>query len=92
MKRVSAGWVLGAILSVVASLALGLTLVWLNIERMDMAYGLKVLQTEMDEKDALADKLVLERNNLVAPYRLRQLAQEYNMEPAGSGRIRRMEQ
>ena len=79
-------------MSVVASLALGLTLVWLNIERMDMAYGLKVLQTEMDEKDALADKLVLERNNLVAPYRLRQLAQEYNMEPAGSGRIRRMEQ
>ena len=92
MKRVSAGWVLGAILSLVGSLALGLTLVWLNIERMDMAYGLKVLQTEMDKKDALADKLVIERNNLMAPYRLRTLAREYGMGPADSGHIRRMEQ
>ncbi|MBG0775067.1 MAG: hypothetical protein H0S85_01360 [Desulfovibrionaceae bacterium] len=90
MVRENSGFILGSILAVAASLVLGLTLVWLNIERMDMAYGLKQLQTEIDKGEALSAKLGVERDNLMSPYRLRRKAEEYGLAPAGQGQVRRM--
>lgn len=85
------GWILGMVLAAVTSLVLGLTLVWLNIERMDIAYGLQKLQAELDRDSAHASKLELERDNLLSPYRLRMKAQELGMRPAEPGQIRRLE-
>jgi uncharacterized protein with NRDE domain len=67
-----------------------MTLVWLNIERVDMAYGFKELQQELERRESLASKLRVERDNLVAPYRLRNKAAEYGMGPARSGQMRHM--
>jgi len=86
------GWILGVILAAVTSLVLGLTLVWLNIERMDIAYGLQKLQAELDSESAHTAKLELERENLITPYRLRRLADELQMRPAVPGQIRRMDE
>ncbi len=72
------------------SLVLGLSLVWCNIERMDMAYDLKTRQVSLDERKALLAKLEVERGNLLSPYRLRQKAEEYGLGPANQGRIRRL--
>lgn len=91
MNSNMSGWILGTILAAVTSLVLGLTLVWLNIERMDIAYGLQKLQAELDNSAAHGAKLELERDNLLAPYRLRRKAEELGMRPAMPGQIRRLE-
>ncbi|MFV0423346.1 hypothetical protein [Oleidesulfovibrio sp.] len=85
-------WILGMVLSLISGLVLALTLVWLNIERVDMAYGLKKLQVELNTKENHASKLEAERDNLLSPYRLRELAEGLGMGPAKPGQIRRMEE
>lgn len=82
------GWVLALILSVVASLVLGLALVWFNIERMDMAYDLKKLQAETDKRISLAAKLEVERDRLLSPSILYNKAKELDMRPARAGQMR----
>lgn len=84
------GWIIALVLSCVTSLVLGLMLVWFNIERVDLAYGLKKLQHEYDEQMAHSAKLEMERDNLRSPYRLRRMAEALGMRPADSGQIRRM--
>ena len=72
-----------------SALILGLVSVWLNIERVDKAYDLRRMEKRLDEQEALAAKLEVERNNLLSPIRLRELAQKYGFGPASQGQIRR---
>ncbi len=85
-------WVLAMILSVLTSLVLGLSLVWLNIERMDMAYALRKLQGELDGRAALTAKLEVERDRLMSPYELGRKAETMGMRGARPGQIRRIEE
>lgn len=89
MKGVSGAWVVVMILLFVAALVQGLGLVWVNIERVDLAYGIKKLQTQADNAESLISKLQVERDNLVNPRRLDQLAKDYGLGPAKPGQIRR---
>jgi hypothetical protein len=82
------GWWLP--LNLAGALILGLALVWLSIERVELAYSLKRLSTEHAELTALVDKLKTERNNLVSPHSLRRMAQELDLKPAQSGQLRRI--
>lgn len=70
------------------TLVLGLCVVWMNIERMDLAYELKRLQTELERKNDLNAKLEVERMNLLSSARLRTLGEEIGLKPAGPGQIR----
>ncbi|EMG36647.1 hypothetical protein PCS_02660 [Desulfocurvibacter africanus PCS] len=70
---------------------LGLGLVWVNIERVELAYDLRRLELESRELRSLVDKLEMERNNLCAPYNLRRKAPEFGLRPARTGQIRRVE-
>lgn len=90
MKGVSKEWALSLGFSLFTLLALGLGLTWVNIERVDMAYELKRLQTEIDSQDALISKLEVERNTLLTPERLRVLAGQYGLTQARPGQIRRL--
>lgn len=72
----------------VCVLLLALGVVWLNIERVDLAYELKQLQTELARKNDLHAKLEVERMNLLSSARLRALADEIGLRPAGAGQIR----
>ena len=72
------------------SLALGLGVVWCNIERMDLAYDLKDLQEEREDVGSIMTRLEMERNNLLSPHRLRAKAAELGLGPAGRGRLRRL--
>lgn len=73
-----------------AALSLGLGAVWLNIERMDMAYDLRKMEKSLNQKEALAVKLSVERNNLVSPYQLKRLAGKLDLGVAAPGQIRRI--
>lgn len=84
------GFVLAFFCAIVGALILGLSSVWLNIERMDLAYDLNKLEKELAGRTALASKLELERNNLISPYRLKRLAAVYGLVPVGPGQMRLM--
>jgi len=90
VKGVTKEWALTLAFSVLTVLALGLGLTWVNIERVDMAYELKRLQTEIDAQEALISKLEVERNTLLTPERLRVLAAQYGLNQARPGQIRRL--
>lgn len=90
MKGVTREWAITFGFSVLTLLALGLGLTWVNIERVDMAYELKRIQTEIDAQDALISKLEVERNTLMTPERLRVLAAQYGLTQARPGQIRRL--
>ena len=90
MKGVTKEWALTLGFSVLTVLVLGLGLTWVNIERVDMAYELKRLQTEIDSQEALLCKLEVERNTLLTPDRLRALAAQYGLTQARPGQIRRL--
>ena len=90
VKGVTKEWALSVAFSLLVLLALGLALTWVNIERVDMAYELKRLQTDIDAQQALIGKLEVERNTLLTPERLRTLAREYGLNHARPGQIRRL--
>jgi cell division protein FtsL len=71
-----------------SGLVLGLIVVWTNIERMDLAYELKMLQTEMEHKKDLQAKLEVERMNLLSSSRLRELAEKSGLQQARPGQVR----
>jgi len=73
-----------------AALTMGLGAVWLNIERMDVAYDLRKMEKSLGQKEDLAVKLTVERNNLVSPYHLKRLASRQGLQVAAPGQIRRI--
>ncbi len=89
MKGDSKGIALALTLTMGSALILGLISVWLNIERVDKAYDLRRMEKRLDEQEALAAKLEVEKNNLLSPIRLRELAKKYGFGPASQGQIRR---
>jgi cell division protein FtsL len=84
------GWVLAFFCAITGTLVLSLSSVWLNIERMDLAYDISKLEKELASSTTLASKLELERNNLISPYRLKRLAATYGLGPVGPGQMRLM--
>ena len=89
MSRIK-GWLAMFVFAITAVLILGLSSVWLNIERMDLAYDLNKLEKELANRTTLVAKLELERNNLISPYRLKRLAALYGLVPVGPGQMRIM--
>ncbi len=63
-------------------------LVWINTERIELAYDVKKEQQVLFEKQALAAKLEVEKNNLLAPYRLEQLAKKFDLKASQPDQIR----
>jgi cell division protein FtsL len=86
----TARWLSAACAASVLALGLGLSLVWCNIERLDMAYEIKILEGELDQGEELNAKLEVERDNLLSPYRLTKKARELGLRPAGQGEIRKL--
>ncbi len=90
MSNLSKEWALSVAFSLFLMLVFGLGLVWLNMERVDLAYRIDQLQKGIEDKEALVAKLEVERNTLITPHRLRALARHYGLGPAKSGQIRRI--
>ncbi|MBN2140452.1 MAG: hypothetical protein JW718_05540 [Desulfovibrionaceae bacterium] len=91
MKPSTKTWAGAIALALVATLVLGLASVWLNIERMDLAYDLRKMEEALNRTRGLVAKLEVERNNLLSPYRLNGLADKFGLGPARAGQMRRIE-
>jgi hypothetical protein len=76
----------------VATIILGLALVWVNIERVDLAYKLKILERELQEKQDQHSKLQVERHYLLAPATLRARAEKAGLRPPRREQIRIMQE
>lgn len=79
------------IMQVVILLILGLSSVGVNIERLDKAYDIRKMEKELARKTALSSKFEVERNNLLSPYRLKQLAASHGLDVAEPGSIRKLQ-
>jgi hypothetical protein len=90
MSAMSREWAFSMAFSLFLMLVFGMGLVWLNIERVDMAYEITRLQHDIDQSMSLSAKLEVERDHLVTPGRLRELAVQFGLGPAKSGQIRRI--
>ncbi|OLN25833.1 Cell division protein FtsL [Desulfovibrio sp. DV] len=90
MGTLSKEWAISMAFSLALLLIFGLGLVWVNIERVDLAYELNKIQHQIDEREVLSAKLEVERNTLITPSRLRELAKERGLGPARPGQIRRV--
>lgn len=88
MSGLTREWVFSIVGSLALLLFLGLSLVWLNIERVEMAYEFTRLQKSISAQEALIDKLEVERNTLLSPARLRLASEALGLGPAGPGQIR----
>ncbi|NLW80783.1 MAG: hypothetical protein GXY42_03810 [Desulfovibrionales bacterium] len=82
-------WSVG--LMFLVTIALGLGLVWVNIERVDLAYELKSLERELQEKQEQNSKLQVERHYLLAPATLRVRAEMAGLKPPRRDQIRTLE-
>ena len=55
-------------------------LVWLNTERIELSYAIQKNQQKITEMQVLGAKLEVEKNNLLAPYHLGQLAEKFGLQ------------
>lgn len=76
----------------VVTIILGLGLVWVNIERVDLAYELKTLDRELQEKQEQNSKLQVERHYLLAPATLRDRAEKAGLRPPRRDQIRTVQE
>lgn len=74
------------------TIVLGLALVWVNIERVDLAYELKTLERELQEKQDQHSKLQVERHFLLAPASLRARAEAAGLRPPHRDQIRTLQE
>ncbi|MDD6181419.1 MAG: hypothetical protein ACI33N_07535 [Desulfovibrionaceae bacterium] len=88
--RRGSGWLICTALGILSCLVMCLVMVWCNIERMDTTYFLNTLQAQVAEREALRDKLEVEREHLLSPYELGNKAREFGMRQARPDQIRRM--
>ncbi len=85
------GMVFALVASILSLLALGLLLVWVNIERTKLAYRQNSLQREVDKREELNAKLGIERDHLLSPQQLGERAADMGLFNAKPGQIRRVD-
>ena len=69
---------------------LGLGLVWVNIELVDISYDIERLQTSLQKEEELNSKLKVEKMNLMSSYRLREEASEFGLQSPNAKQIRKL--
>lgn len=73
------------------TIVLGLALVWINIERVDLAYELKKLEHELQASRDQNSKLQVERQYLLSPAALREKADKAGLQKPRRDQIRMMQ-
>lgn len=77
--------------NILAAIVLGIILVWVSIERMDINYFINLEQVRLREKQSLHGKLLVEKERLLSPYELRIKAEKLGMKAPKPGQIRRID-
>ncbi|HKK34079.1 MAG TPA: hypothetical protein VJ934_11040 [Desulfomicrobiaceae bacterium] len=88
LSIVSGPWFL--LTMVATTFLLGLGLVLVNIERVDLGYKMKQVSISIAKGQELLSKLEVERNNLVAPSRLRRKGSVMGLAEPRPGQVRKL--
>lgn len=64
--------------------------VWVNIERVDLSYRMQRLQNDFRENQELRTKLTIEKNNLLSPYRLKELGEKRGLFSPEESQVRKI--
>lgn len=91
MKRENRMWIWSCVTAAVSSFLLGLSLVWVNMELIDLSYSIKQLQSVHESQKNLKAKLEIEWMNLTSTYRLRNKASEYGLQSPEVNQVRKLE-
>lgn len=81
------GWLT---MTLVLTFLLGLAKVWVNIERVDLSYRMQKIQKEYRENRELRTKLTMEKNNLLSPYRLKEIGEQMGLSAPRDSQIRKI--
>lgn len=76
----------------VSALALGICLVWINLELVGVSYRIKEVHDLLEGEKELKSKLQVEHMNLLSSYQLRKKAVQMDLHPPREGQIRVMVQ
>lgn len=76
----------------VSALALGVCLVWINLELVGLSYRIKEVHDLLEGEKELKSKLQVEHMNLLSSYQLRKKAVKVDLHPPKEGQIRLMVQ
>ncbi len=85
----SGTWLLLLMISLLFSFSTGLFLIWMSIDRTDLAYNIYKIQNALDNGTGHITKLEVERDSLLSPYELDKKAGELGLAVAKPGQIRR---
>jgi len=77
-------------ISFLLALSLGLVRVWVNVERVDLAYELEKLHKDLEENRQLRAKLRVERDNLLSSCNLRSIAEKQGLKEPKADQVRRL--
>lgn len=76
----------------ISALALGVCLVWINLELVGLSYRIKEVHDLLEGEQELKSKLQVEHMNLLSSYQLRKQAVKMDLHPPEEGQIRLMVQ
>jgi cell division protein FtsL len=72
----------------VSALIFGISLVWVNLELVDLSYSIKEMHDVLESEQKLKSKLEVEHMNLISSYQMREKAAALDLHPPASGQIR----
>ncbi len=84
-------WAFCTVCLFISAVILGLALVWLNLERVDLGYKHKARLDLLAERRSMGEKLEVEKERLLSPQILMQKARAMGKNDARPGQVRRME-
>lgn len=83
-------WLLTLMISLLFSFSAGLFLIWMSIERTELAYNTYKIQNEISSGQGHVVKLEVEKDSLLSPYELDKKAHELGLRIADPGQVRRL--
>ena len=75
----------------VSALVLGICLVWINLQLVDLSYSIKEVHDVLDSEQELKAKLEVEHMNLLSLYQLQKRASRMGLYPPQTGQVRMMD-
>lgn len=75
----------------VTALVLGICLVWINLELVDLSYSIKEVHDVLESEQELKAKLEVEHMNLLSFYQLQKKAAQMGLHPPQGGQVRIMD-
>ncbi|MFP4033981.1 MAG: hypothetical protein ACOCQT_02000 [Desulfovermiculus sp.] len=76
----------------ISALALGICLVWINLELVGLSYRIKEVHDLLEGEKELKSKMQVEHMNLLSSYQLRKKAVQMDLQPPQEGQKRLMVQ